>query len=286
MVVLGLFAGNDVVDDSGVRIMQFVTPTDCAPGVLFSTLSTGAIALATAREQRLLVRLRGTPLPSWIHLGAYLAAAVVVATVSVTLMLTVEVFAYAVQLFARTAAATAVTVLTATVCSAAIGVAIAAATSSAGVAQSVGIGVAVVLSFVSGLFVIGDLPVWLDRAASVFPVRAFGAALRAQLDSGTDGMSTPGAIGTVDACRHSGGRTAVPPRPGAGTSRRSGVVPDAVPQDMPVVIAEQVGRPPVGAAARSPDRPHAHRGSTGSGLGVLRRRLSGGVVRVVRRTAR
>ncbi len=45
-MVRGFLAGNDVVDDgSGVRVMQFVTPTAAAVGVTFATFPTVAIAL-------------------------------------------------------------------------------------------------------------------------------------------------------------------------------------------------------------------------------------------------
>ncbi len=52
LVVIGFLAGNATVDeDSGVRVMQFVTPTAVVMGVLYAAWPTVATALATAREQ-------------------------------------------------------------------------------------------------------------------------------------------------------------------------------------------------------------------------------------------
>ena len=47
LVMLGLLAGNDVVDPaSGVRLMQFMVPTAAAMGVLYATFPTVAASMA------------------------------------------------------------------------------------------------------------------------------------------------------------------------------------------------------------------------------------------------
>lgn len=183
LVVLGAIAGNDTVSaDSSVRVMQFVTPAAAVMGALYGSFPTVASSLADARERGVLKRVRGTPLPGWVHLAGRIGAAVLLAVGSLTLMLVVGVVAYDVQVPARAVPAAAVTVVAAVACFAALGVAVAGLAPSATVAQAVSIAAAVVVSFLSGVMGYGDMPAWADRIAQVFPVKPFNDALGDQLD--------------------------------------------------------------------------------------------------------
>jgi ABC-2 type transport system permease protein len=183
LVVLGMLAGNEVIDASGMRVMQFVTPTAAVMGVLYATLPTMATSLATAREQGVLKRVRGTPLPAWIYLAGRIGAAVVFAVGSLVAMLLVGVLAYDVQIVWRTMPATAVTIIVAIACFAAAGMAVASLARSAGVAEAASIAAAVVLAFLSGLFSVGGgMPDWADRLAAVFPLQGFAQAMQDQFN--------------------------------------------------------------------------------------------------------
>jgi ABC-2 type transport system permease protein len=183
LVVLGFIAGNATVDDgTGVRVMQYVTPTAAVMGVLYGAFPTVAASFAEARESGVLKRVRGTPLPPWAYLAGRVGAAVVFSLASVATMLVVGVLAYDVQIVWRTALATTVTVMAAIACFAACGLAVATLTRSANVAQSASIAVAVVLAFLSGVLFFGDMPGWADRIASVFPLKAFTEAVQGQFD--------------------------------------------------------------------------------------------------------
>lgn len=183
LVVLGFMIGNATVDDgSGVRMMQFVTPTAAVMGVLYGTFPTVASSLADAREQGVLKRFRGTPLPAWAYLGARIAASAIFALASLLTMLAFGMVVYDVQVVARTLLSTLVTALVAIVCFTTLGLAVATVARTAAVAQSASIGVSVALGFVSGVLVIGDLPVWADRSASLFPLKHFNDAVQQQFD--------------------------------------------------------------------------------------------------------
>lgn len=184
LVVVGFIAGNEVVDpESGVRVMQFMTPTAAAMGVLFASFPTVAISLAEARHSGVLRRLRATPLSLGTYLAARVGAAVAFAVGSVAIMLTVGVLVYDVQLVGSTALATVVTVLAGLVCFAAVGTAVAAWARTLALAQAASIGSAVALTFVSGLFTFGGtMPAWLDRLGDVMPLKPFAAALQDQMN--------------------------------------------------------------------------------------------------------
>ena len=184
LVLIGIIAGNAVLDSaSGLRVMQFVTPTAAVMGILFATFPPVAYSLALAREQKILKRLGGTPLPAWAYLCGRTGAAVLLGLASVAVMLAVGVLAYDVQIVWRTLPAAAVTVVVGIVSFAMLGLAVGALAPSASVAQTVALGSAVAVTFLSGLFMIGSTaPPLLDAIASLFPVEHLATALQEQFD--------------------------------------------------------------------------------------------------------
>jgi len=244
LVVLGLVMGTDTVDAAtGLSIMQFLTPTAAAMGILFSAYPTVATALAASREDGVLKRLHGTPMPTSVFLAGRIAAAVVFALVSFVVMITVGTLLFDVDLLGRTALATAVTTIVAIASFAACGLAVAMLASSAATAQAASIASTVVIAFLSGLMGFGDMPDWADRIAAFFPVRPFNEALREQFNPfGTGAGWDVGALAVMaawgvaaavvaarafrwdPAVRHTTGRSAPRPATSASWSTKAGRV--------------------------------------------------------------
>lgn len=228
LLLIGVVAGNDVLDEArGVRVMQFVTPAAAVMGVLYATVPTVATSLATARERGVLKRVRGTPLPAWVHLAGRLGAAMVLAVASLTLMLTVGVLAFDVQVLGRTLLAFVVTVVVAIACLAVCGLAAAVLAPSSAVAQGASIAGVVVLSFLSGLFTVGGQPPsWQERLASVFPLKPFADAVEHQFDPFASGAGWDvGALSVLTVWGLVAGTVAVKRfrwEPAAGSRGRSG----------------------------------------------------------------
>ncbi|WP_149204986.1 ABC transporter permease [Actinotalea subterranea] len=184
LVVIGVVAGNEAVDETtGVRVMQFVTPTAVAMGVIYAAFPTVAISLVDARESGVLKRVRGTPMPPWVYLAGRVGGAAVFALAAVAAMLVLGVVAYDVQLFARTLPAFVATITLGIVAFASIGTAVAALAPTTAVAQAASIGSAVVLSFLSEMFTFGGTsPAWMETTGDVLPLKPFAQALQSQLD--------------------------------------------------------------------------------------------------------
>ncbi|HSK27211.1 MAG TPA: ABC transporter permease [Jiangellales bacterium] len=184
LAVIGLLAGNALLDDgSGIRVMQFATPAAAAMGILYASYPTLAISLSLARDQGILKRIRGTPLPAWTYLVGRIGGAVTFALGSLLALVLLGGGAYSVQVVWRTVPATVVTVALGIACFAALGLAVAALSPSASVAQAVSIATAVLLTFVSDLFTFGaESPAWLSRLGSVFPLKHLVRALQGQFD--------------------------------------------------------------------------------------------------------
>ncbi len=184
LVLIGILVGNAAVDaTTGVRVMQFATPTAAVLGVLFAAYSPVAYSLALARERKLAKRLRGTPTPQWTYLLGRVAAAAVISTAAVVVMLAIGVVAFDVQIQWRTAFASLVTLFAGVGCLAAIGLAIGGLASSAAAAQTFALGSVLILAFLSGLFTTGGAPVgWMATLGSIFPVRPLVVSLQDQFD--------------------------------------------------------------------------------------------------------
>ncbi|MCU0484248.1 MAG: ABC transporter permease [Chloroflexi bacterium] len=184
LVLVGIVAGNDAVDEArGIRVMQFVTPLAAVMGILFAAYPPVANSLALAREQRILKRLGGTPLPAWAYLLGRTVGATIVALAAVALALLVGVLAYDVQVVWRTLPATIVTIAAGIVSLAMLGLAVGALAPSAAVAQAFAMASAVGVTFLSGMFMIGsEPPAVLDAIAGFLPVQPLADALQEQFN--------------------------------------------------------------------------------------------------------
>jgi ABC-2 type transport system permease protein len=184
LVVIGLMAGNAAVDEAtGVRVMQFATPMAAVLGLLLSAYPPVAYSLALAREQKVMKRLLGTPLPTWAYLLGRVGGAVALSAAAVIVMLVVGTLAYDVQIQSRTLLATIVTLVFGIACLAALGLAVGALASSGSTAQTFAVASAIVVAFLSGLMTFGlTTPSWMDTLASLFPVRYLLEPLRSQFN--------------------------------------------------------------------------------------------------------
>lgn len=183
LVLIGIVAGNEVVDPTtGLRVMQFAAPTAIAMGCLFATLPSIAIGVAEDREKLVLKRVRGTPLPGWAYVAAQVIAVTLLGAAAVIVVLAVAMVAYDVMIPDGAAPPLIVTILVALASFSALGIAIASLLPSARATESVTIGAAVVLAFVSGVFVIGTLPAWIDTIAWFGPLKPFVVSLQELFD--------------------------------------------------------------------------------------------------------
>jgi ABC-2 type transport system permease protein len=161
----------------GVTLATFLTPVLAAFGL--ANVSYGVLAeqVAVVRERGVLKRVRGTPLPLSAYLAGQIGAAVVLAVAAMVLTLSVGLLLYDVELPPRTIPALVVYALLGVGCFASLGIALAAL---APTSRSVGIlanATLLPLAFISDVFLLGDLPAWLDRLGWVFPLKHLANAV-------------------------------------------------------------------------------------------------------------
>lgn len=183
LLVLGALNGGDhAPGDDGLGVVLLV-PGILAFGVIVTVYGNLAATIALLRADGVLKRIRATPLPPAVYLAGQLTSALITALLiaSATIGLGWLVFGAAPR--PDRLAVLALTAIVGVVCFAALGLAVSAAIPSADSAGPITNGTYLPLALISGVF--GgpqELPGWLDRAASAFPIKALADGLRAAYD--------------------------------------------------------------------------------------------------------
>jgi ABC-2 type transport system permease protein len=186
LVLVTLFgainSGQNVAAPSGgdVPFAQYYTPAIGVFAITLACYTSLIIGIATARETGLLKRVRGTPLPLPVYLGAWLAGAALVGIASVVLLFVVAVPALGVDVYASKLPEALLTLILGAACLGSLGLALGTLAKTAEQAQPLSQLTFLPISFISGVwFPITDAPSWLTHLADFFPlshlVNAFSA---------------------------------------------------------------------------------------------------------------
>lgn len=190
LVILSAIFGNSVVDPAtGLTLAQYTTPVFAVFGTCMACYMSLAIAVAYARQSGVLKRMRGTPLPPGLHIAGRIVSSIWVSVIAVGVMLGTGVVFYGVQIIWANVPALLLTFLVGASCFAALGLAVAAVAPTPSATTAFGNASLIVLSFISGIFGFGQLPAWMDRLASVFPLKpfvdSFAAGFNPYIDAAT-----------------------------------------------------------------------------------------------------
>ena len=194
LLVFGsLFRGQHVRERGDIPFITLFVPGILAYGIVTSTFSNLAASLSLLRDQGVLKRMRGTPLPSWAYLAGRVGSSTLamLELVAVTLGLGWVVFGAHVR--SSTLGGLALALLAGMLCFTALGIAVTAIIPNADAAQPITAALVLPLTFVSGIFFAPESsPSWLTRLAGVFPIRALADALQFAYDPRTPGAGVAG----------------------------------------------------------------------------------------------
>jgi ABC-2 type transport system permease protein len=183
-----LNGGGRIEELGGIRYIQFLAPGLLAFAVI-STCYTGLVTgVAINRDEGLLKRVRGTPLPPWVYISGRIGSAVWFSVVSAVVMVVAAVLLFDLQVIGRLLPAAAVTLLCGAACFCALGMAVAAVIPNGEAAPVVANFTFLPIAFVSDLFFpTAGAPAWVGTVGSVFPVRHFAVAMEATFDPSLHG---------------------------------------------------------------------------------------------------
>lgn len=184
VVMIVMFAtvfGNQKFDTDYGKISpsQFYVVGLATFSAVSSTYTHITVNLSNRREQGILKRVRGTPLPRWIYLGSIALSSVWLAALGVLLMFGLGVVAYDVTIELAKVPAIIVTFIVGSATFAVLGVAMSSLARSVSAAVPLANATLLPLAFISDVFVpFGeDAPGWLVTASDLFPLKHFAASL-------------------------------------------------------------------------------------------------------------
>jgi ABC-2 type transport system permease protein len=132
--------------------------------------------------------------PSWTFIAAWVLRAVILVAAIVIVMFAIGVLAYNVKLDAAGVVGIAVYTVAGTASLAALGIAVSIVCSSVDMASTVGPFTAVILSFISGVFIpVSSLPHWLTTLGKVFPLAHLAIGLQSAVATDASGTGLTGA---------------------------------------------------------------------------------------------
>src|SRR6266511_83975 len=183
-----LNGGSRLTELGGIRFAQFFTPGIMVFAVVSATYVNLATSVAISRDEGILKRLRGTPMPAWVYVAGRVVQATWAAVLASILMVVVGVLLFHVKLFWHLMPAAIVTLLVGTVSFCALGLALAAVCPNGEAAPAMANFTWLPVAFLSPIFYpLDTAPRWLQSLGGFFPVKHFAEAMQATFSPFTTG---------------------------------------------------------------------------------------------------
>ncbi len=197
LVLLGSVYGDERIE--GIQASTFLLAGLLGYGVIATAFASLAITLVIRRESGVLKRVRGTPLPTWVYLGALVASTLVVIALGSAAQLLVGRFVIGAGWPAAPASLVG-SLLVGALVFAALGLAITGVVRSAEGSSAVVNAVYLPLTFISGVFFsVETMPGFLEAIAEVSPLTHLLRIVRAAFLDGEGLLSSPGALAALAA---------------------------------------------------------------------------------------
>ncbi|WP_328784027.1 ABC transporter permease [Streptomyces canus] len=183
VVFLFLFASifSDDVEGAGIKASQLYVPAMMAAGIMSTSFQSLGISIAVERDEKVLRRLRGTPMPPAAYFLGKIWLVLVTGVLETAILLLVGTTLYDVDLpsdAGKWFAFAWIFVLGLTGC-ALLGIAISSVPDSSKSASSVVVLPFLVLQFISGVYItIDTIPDWMLNIGALFPLKWMCQGLR------------------------------------------------------------------------------------------------------------
>jgi ABC-2 type transport system permease protein len=188
-----LNSGGRIQELGNIPYVTFFLPGILAYGIIITQFVNMAGGLSIQRDNGLLKRMRGTPLPGWAYVGGRVGSTALISVVMTVVMLVLGRVCFDVHLRAAAVPAVAVTVLLGAATFAALGMAAVMLIPNAEAAPVVANVLILPLSFISGIwYPLTGAPQWLVDVAKLFPVERLASALHVAFDPLNHGSAWSG----------------------------------------------------------------------------------------------
>jgi ABC-2 type transport system permease protein len=178
-----LNSGGRIQELGNIPYVVFFLPGILAYGIIITQFVNMAGGIAIQRDNGLLKRMRGTPLPGWAYVGGRVGSTMLVSAIMTVVMLVLGDVAFGVHLRAEAVPAVFAIVLLGAATFAALGMAAVSMIPNAEAAPVVANVLILPLTFISGIwYPMTNAPQWLLDVAKVFPVEHLASALHVAFD--------------------------------------------------------------------------------------------------------
>ncbi len=194
LIFSSIFHGTTIALGRG-RTITYVTyfvPGILAYGVIATTFLNMAISTAVLRDDGVLKRMAGTPLPGWAYVGARIISTLIVTAALTVVTLGVGHFVYNANVRGSTLPGLIATLALGAGAFTALGVGLVRYISNAEAAPAVVNAAILPLTFISGIWFHFHLSSTLSDIAKVFPVRALADGLQHAFNPFTTGSGFEG----------------------------------------------------------------------------------------------
>ena len=194
LVIFGTLSNGERIAERGnIPFTTFFVPGILAYGIITATFSNLAASLALLRDQGVLKRMRGTPLPPWAYMAGRVGSSTLAMVELVAVTLAVGRIAFGTPVRTSTLPGLVLALLAGMVCFTALGIAVTAIIPNADAAQPITAALVLPLTFVSSIFIVPEKgPAWANHVAAVFPIKALADALQFAYDPRTPGVGIAG----------------------------------------------------------------------------------------------
>jgi ABC-2 type transport system permease protein len=181
LVIFTLIFGNEEIEVAGgtTKAATFYVAAISAFSVITACYTNVAMTVTFARDQGILKRVHGTPLPPLAFLLGKVLNSIFIAALLVVIVVAFGRAFYGVDIPGHTLPAFILTLVVGSAAFCALGLAISGFVSNAEAAPAVVNGVIWPLLFISDVFIrTKDMPAWLNTVAGLFPIKHFSEALQ------------------------------------------------------------------------------------------------------------
>jgi ABC-2 type transport system permease protein len=193
VIFASLFKGSHISSRGGIPYNDFFVPGILAYGVITTTYINIAISTSILRDDGVLKRMQGTPLPPWAYVAARIGSTIIIVTEMSALLLLIGVIFFGIDIRESTLPGLIVTLALGTAAFTALGIGVTRFIPNAEAAPVVVNLTILPLTFISGIwFATDNMPSWLNSIAKVFPVRALADGMQYAFDPRTTGAGFKG----------------------------------------------------------------------------------------------
>jgi ABC-2 type transport system permease protein len=189
LLIFATIFGNETIEErGGVKTTTYYVPAIITLAVVSATLVSLAIQLTEARENGILKRGRGTPMPAWVFIGGRVGNSIVISVLMLVLLTALGWAIYGVDVPWDRLPAVLVTLAVGAAAFCCLGIALSAAIPSMEAAPAITNATVLPLYFLSGVFIPdSEIPSGVLHFADAFPIRHFFEAFFAAFDPYTSG---------------------------------------------------------------------------------------------------